>query len=69
MDRTLLAPPLTSTVDPSSEMFRRNRSDVLEQLATHDDLLAVALDGGGPKATDRHRSPRAASPSGSASPI
>ncbi|MDH3300385.1 MAG: acyl-CoA carboxylase subunit beta [Acidimicrobiia bacterium] len=56
MHRSLLAPPLTSTVDPSSEVFVKNRSDVLEQLATHDELLAVALGGGGPKATERHRS-------------
>ncbi len=55
MNRTLLAPPLSSTVDTSSETFLKNRSDVLEQLATHDDLLAVALGGGGPRATERHR--------------
>ncbi|MDH4277205.1 MAG: acyl-CoA carboxylase subunit beta [Acidimicrobiia bacterium] len=56
MNRALLAPPLASTVDPSSEAFARNRSDVLEQLARHDDLLTVALGGGGERATERHRS-------------
>ncbi len=56
MDRALLAPPLNSTVDPDSDAFVRNRADVLEQLAAHDDLLAVALGGGGDKATERHRS-------------
>ncbi len=56
MGRTLLAPPLTSTVDSSSEGFVRNRADMLDLLATHDDLLAVALGGGGARATERHRS-------------
>ncbi|WP_426571122.1 acyl-CoA carboxylase subunit beta [Aquihabitans sp. McL0605] len=56
MERTLLAPPLASTVDPGSEPFARNRADVLEQLAEIDVLLAEAEAGGGPERTERLRS-------------
>jgi acetyl-CoA carboxylase carboxyltransferase component len=54
--RTLLAPPLPSSLDTGSEAFRRNRDDVLEQLAVIDDLLDQAEAGGGPAAMDRMRS-------------
>ncbi len=56
MSRTLLAPPLTSAVDPQSDAFMQNRADVLEQLEVHDQLLERAAGGGGPKAMERHRS-------------
>jgi acyl-CoA carboxylase subunit beta len=54
--RTLLAPPLRSTIDTGSEQFRRNREDALEQLAEIDDLLDEAEAGGGPAAMERMRS-------------
>lgn len=56
MARSLLAPPLRSTVDPGSESFQRNRADALEQLAVLDELLDQAAAGGGEKATARLRS-------------
>jgi acetyl-CoA carboxylase carboxyltransferase component len=56
MVRSLLAPPLRSTVDPRSEAFQKNRADVLEQLAEIDDLLDQAQAGGGPEAMERLRS-------------
>ncbi|MFN8017171.1 MAG: carboxyl transferase domain-containing protein [Acidimicrobiales bacterium] len=56
MRRTLLAPPLPSSLDTGSETFARNRADVLEQLAEIDDLLAQAAAGGGPERTERLRS-------------
>jgi acetyl-CoA carboxylase carboxyltransferase component len=56
MKRTLLAPPLVSTLNTSSEQFQKNREDVLEQLAVIDDLLDQAEAGGGQKAMDRMRS-------------
>ena len=56
MRRTLLAPPLPSTLDPGSEGFARNRADVLEQLAEIDELLEQAAAGGGPERTARLRS-------------
>jgi len=56
MKRTLLAPPLASTLNTSSEQFQKNREDVLEQLAVIDDLLDQAEAGGGQKAMDRMRS-------------
>jgi acetyl-CoA carboxylase carboxyltransferase component len=52
----LLAPPLRSSVDTASEAFRRNRDDVLEQLAVIDELLDQAEAGGGPAAMERMRS-------------
>ncbi len=55
MPRTLLAPPLPSGVDPSSEQFVRNRADVLEQLAVIDELLDQAEAGGGPDRMARLR--------------
>jgi len=45
-----------STLDLSSELFVRNRSDMLELLDVHDQLLETADGGGGPEATERHRS-------------
>jgi acetyl-CoA carboxylase carboxyltransferase component len=51
----LLAPPLASTLDTSSELFRKNRADMLEQLAVIDDLLDQAEAGGGEKAMERMR--------------
>ena len=56
MERTLLAPPLVSSVDTGSEIFTRNRDDVLEQLAEIDVLLDEAEAGGGPDRTARLRS-------------
>lgn len=56
MPRSLLAPPLTSDVNPASEEFKRNRSDILEQLAVVDDLLDQAAAGGGPASMERLRS-------------
>jgi acetyl-CoA carboxylase carboxyltransferase component len=56
MERTLLAPPLRSSLDVGSEPFRRNRDDVLEQLAEIDELLDQASAGGGPERTARLRS-------------
>jgi acetyl-CoA carboxylase carboxyltransferase component len=56
MERTLLAPPLGSSVDTGSETFVRNRADLLEQLAVIDDLLDEAEAGGGPERTERLRS-------------
>ena len=56
MVRTLLAPPLTSAVDPGSEQFRRNRDDLLEQLEVIDGLLDEAEAGGGPDRMARLRS-------------
>ncbi|SDE52798.1 Acetyl-CoA carboxylase, carboxyltransferase component [Blastococcus fimeti] len=55
MARSLLAPPLPSSVDPGSESFRQNRADMLEQLAVLDELLDQAAAGGGEKATERLR--------------
>jgi acyl-CoA carboxylase subunit beta len=55
MERTLLAPPLRSSLDTASEEFRRNRADVLEQLAEIDRLLDGAEAGGGPAAMERMR--------------
>lgn len=56
MERTLLAPPLASSVDTGSETFARNRADLLEQLAEIDVLLDEAEAGGGPERTERLRS-------------
>src|SRR5512134_2997874 len=53
--RALLAPPVRSDVDTSSDQFRKNRDDMLEQLAVIDRLLDEAEVGGGPKAMDRMR--------------
>ena len=50
------APPLPSALDTGSEAFRRNRDDVLEQLAEIDTLLGEAEAGGGPERTARLRS-------------
>jgi acetyl-CoA carboxylase carboxyltransferase component len=56
MERTLLAPPLRSTLDTAGEAFRRNRDDMLEQLAVIDELLDQAEAGGGEKSMARMRS-------------
>ena len=56
MERTLLAPPLSSAVDTGSEQFTRNRADMIEQLEVIDTLLAEAEAGGGPERTARLRS-------------
>jgi acetyl-CoA carboxylase carboxyltransferase component len=52
---TLLAAPLRSTLDTASEMFDKNRTDVLEQLDVIDALLDEAEAGGGPARMDRLR--------------
>src|SRR5215211_6041652 len=54
--QALLAPPLRSALDPSSETFCKNRADMLEQLAAIDELLDQAEAGGGPAAMARMRS-------------
>jgi acetyl-CoA carboxylase carboxyltransferase component len=56
MKRSLLAPPLASSLNPASEQFQKNRTDMLEQLAVIDGLLDEAEAGGGQKAMDRMRS-------------
>jgi acyl-CoA carboxylase subunit beta len=56
MKPALLAPPLPSTLDTSSELFRKNRADMLEQLGVIDELLDEAQAGGGEKAMERMRS-------------
>ena len=54
--RSLLAPPLASTLDTHSEQFAQNRADILEQLQVHDELLEMAAGGGGERQMRRHRS-------------
>jgi acyl-CoA carboxylase subunit beta len=46
---------LGSRLDLSSDTYRRNRADLLEQLAVIDELQAEAAAGGGPKSMDRLR--------------
>ena len=53
--RVLLAPPLRSQVDTGGEQFRKNRDDLLEQIAVIDGLLDQAEAGGGEKAMERMR--------------
>ena len=54
--RTLLAPPLASHIDTTSEEFARNRADMVEQLEIIEDLLDQAEEGGGPEAMQLLRS-------------
>jgi acetyl-CoA carboxylase carboxyltransferase component len=56
MKPVLLAPPLASTLDTSSESFQKNRMDMLEQLSVIDELLDEAEAGGGEKSMERMRS-------------
>ncbi|MDG2262006.1 MAG: carboxyl transferase domain-containing protein, partial [Actinomycetota bacterium] len=56
MERTLLAPPLQSHVDKSSEAYQQNRADMLEQLDVIDELLVEAEGGGGEASIARMRS-------------
>ncbi len=56
MTRSLLAPPLRSSLDASSDLFFSNKDDMLDLLQVHDELLEMAAGGGGQKAMDRHRS-------------
>jgi len=56
MKHVLLAPPLASTLDTSSDSFLKNRADMLEQLGVIDQLLDEAEAGGGEKAMERMRS-------------
>jgi acetyl-CoA carboxylase carboxyltransferase component len=51
----LLAGPLQSNVDATSEVFRRNRQQMFEQLAEIDGLLDQAEAGGGPERIRRLR--------------
>ena len=53
---TLLAPPLTSSIDTTGESFLKNRDDMLEQLAEIDELLDAADMGGGERSRARLRS-------------
>lgn len=56
MKPALLAPPLASTLETSSDLFRKNLEDMLEQLGVIDELLDEAEAGGGAKAMERMRS-------------
>ena len=56
MRSPLLATPLPSNVDTTSEQFAKNRADVLEQLEVIDQLLAEAEAGGGEASVARMRS-------------
>jgi acetyl-CoA carboxylase carboxyltransferase component len=55
MSRPSLALPLASSVDVGSDAFRRNRDDMLEQLAEMERLLDGVEAGGGPRAMERLR--------------
>lgn len=46
---------LTSAVSTSSEAYRSNREQLLRLLAEHEEQVGVALAGGGPRYTERHR--------------
>jgi acyl-CoA carboxylase subunit beta len=48
-------PVLTSTVDPASDAYQRNRAAQLTVLAELDEQLAAAKAGGGPRYAERHR--------------
>jgi acetyl-CoA carboxylase carboxyltransferase component len=54
--QALLAPPLRSAVDTTSAEFRKNRDDMLDQVAVINGLLDQAEAGGGPDAMARLRS-------------
>ncbi|MDZ7678994.1 MAG: carboxyl transferase domain-containing protein [Acidimicrobiales bacterium] len=56
MNPTMLAAPIRSTLDTTSENFAKNRSDMQEQLAVIDELLDEAEAGGGPSRMERLRS-------------
>jgi acetyl-CoA carboxylase carboxyltransferase component len=56
MQPTLLAAPLRSSLDTSTDAFARNRADMLEQLGVIDALLDEASAGGGPSRIERLRS-------------
>ncbi len=56
MNRSLLASPLSSTLDTKGPQFAQNLTDMRELLSVHDELLQMAAAGGGEKATARHRS-------------
>ena len=56
MNSSLLAPPLPSSLDTDSELFVRNRADMLDQIKVNDELLEIAAAGGGDKSMERHRS-------------
>lgn len=49
-------PVLGTRVDPNSEDFKANRKEMLEVLAEFEDLNKQALEGGGEKYVERHRS-------------
>jgi len=51
--RQLLAPPVSSALDPRSEDFQNNRSAMLARLAEIDELLDQAEAGGGPAHHER----------------
>jgi len=55
-NRPLIAPPLKTTLETTSDLFVQNRADMLEQLQVIEELNEMAAAGGGPKAMDRHRS-------------
>ena len=56
MKQVSLAPPLATSLDTTTAQFHQNRADMLEQLATVDELLDEADAGGGPQSTERLRS-------------
>ena len=55
MQPTMLAAPLRSALDTSSDPYARNRADMLEHLVVIDGLLGEADAGGGPSRMDRLR--------------
>jgi acetyl-CoA carboxylase carboxyltransferase component len=48
-------PVQRSSVDPTSELFNRNRDGMLDLLADHDVQVAIAVGGGGERYVERHR--------------
>jgi len=56
MLRSLLAPPLESSLDTGTAAFAQNRADMEEHLAVIEGLLDEAATGGGPESTARLRS-------------
>ena len=56
MHSSLLAPPLPSSLDTNSELFVRNRADMLDQIQVNDELLDMAAAGGGDRAIGPQRS-------------
>ena len=47
-------PVIATKVDTQSELYRSNRRGMLDLLAQHDQQVALAVAGGGPRYVDRH---------------